>query len=319
MARESFDVAVLVTVFNKRDFVKDALLSILPHARHARLEVLVVDDLSTDGSREIVAQICKDQENFRLIKNDSNLGIGSSLRRAYALTTARYVTVLDADDLWLGAEKIQSQVEFLDRNLGCFAVGHNSFVLYPDSRSLGLISMDSKQRTFTYAEALSGEVYLHTSSLMFRRIPSGLPKQFDMSALDGDTPFFLWHLLQHKSSLAYTPDVSSVYRLTEGGHWTGQSAAQQQRTNIALMRAVLRYFVGLGELRERRVLARRIRGEKKRQHLNIVESQPLLEIGHLTGDDSGMEVSGDRGGALSSDLVDLIEIALRLLRQQLRR
>lgn len=160
-------------------------------------------------------------------------------------------------------------------------VGHNSYALYPKDAGVSLMTLGSRARNYSYREALQGRFYLHTSSLMFRRDSSGLPDAFEDSDLDGDTPFFLWHLLRAKGMTHYSSDISSVYRLVERGWWNKQNAEEQQRTNLALLRATRRSFVRPWNFMERKIFAERIKGEAKRRHVRILSAGPLFDMRDL--------------------------------------
>jgi dolichol-phosphate hexosyltransferase len=90
-------LSILMPVFNERATVEraidDALTAELPVERR---EVIVVDDGSTDGTRELLAG--RDlPENVALVLHDRNLGKGSAIRTALQHATGEFSAVLDAD------------------------------------------------------------------------------------------------------------------------------------------------------------------------------------------------------------------------------
>ena len=84
-------VSVLIPVYNGRDFLREAIESVL--AEGGDTEVIVVDDGSTDGSLETVSglKIC-------VKRHAENRGIAAALNTGLALSSGRWITVLDADD-----------------------------------------------------------------------------------------------------------------------------------------------------------------------------------------------------------------------------
>ncbi|MEO0395070.1 MAG: glycosyltransferase family 2 protein [Cyanobacteria bacterium P01_A01_bin.137] len=90
-------VSVIIPLYNKAPFIRRTVESILAQSI-TDLEVVVVDDGSTDGSGEIVEGI--DDSRIRLVRQD-NQGPGAARNRGLALATGDYVTFLDADDEWL--------------------------------------------------------------------------------------------------------------------------------------------------------------------------------------------------------------------------
>lgn len=88
-------VSVLVAVHDGEPFVRTALLSILRQTA-ADLELIVVDDHSSDGTAETLASL--DDPRVRVLHNHEQLGLAGSLNRALDQARGRYVARMDADD-----------------------------------------------------------------------------------------------------------------------------------------------------------------------------------------------------------------------------
>lgn len=93
----SFDVSVVIPLFNKAKFIAEALASALAQS-HPPREILVVDDASTDDGPSIVRSF--EASSVRLIAQ-SNQGPGQARNRGIAEAQGEWVAFLDADDLWL--------------------------------------------------------------------------------------------------------------------------------------------------------------------------------------------------------------------------
>lgn len=91
-------VSVLVTVFNREKFIASTLRSIVSSAMED-LEILVVDDCSSDGSVHLADMVSTEDKRIRLFRNQVNLGDYANRNRAASLAKAKYLKYLDADDL----------------------------------------------------------------------------------------------------------------------------------------------------------------------------------------------------------------------------
>jgi glycosyltransferase involved in cell wall biosynthesis len=95
----SFSLSVLVPVYNERYLVETSLrrlLALKDDVIHS-LEVIVVDDCSTDGSWEILQRIAAEDDRVVLSRHERNMGKGAALRTALAQATGEITIVHDAD------------------------------------------------------------------------------------------------------------------------------------------------------------------------------------------------------------------------------
>lgn len=114
-------ISVVVTCYNCRDYIGDAIRSVA-HQTLRDFECVVVDDASTDDSAAIVQQTLDElaDPRFSFLRLDKNVGQTGATRRGLAATKATFVCFLDSDDLW--------NEDFLERHLAAhlnetFAVG----------------------------------------------------------------------------------------------------------------------------------------------------------------------------------------------------
>jgi glycosyltransferase involved in cell wall biosynthesis len=104
------ELSVLMPVFNERGTVQRAIAAVLDAELGVDgLELLVVDDGSTDGTGDILAQTAW-PENVRILSHARNLGKGAAVRTALDSATGVYTTVFDAD-LEYDAEQIARMIE----------------------------------------------------------------------------------------------------------------------------------------------------------------------------------------------------------------
>jgi glycosyltransferase involved in cell wall biosynthesis len=103
-------LSVFIPAFNCEKYVRAAVESALDNG-FADLEVVVVDDGSTDGTAAVVTAIR--HPALRLIRNPQNRGIGATRQQGIALLQGRYVALLDADDIALPG-RFERQVNRLE-------------------------------------------------------------------------------------------------------------------------------------------------------------------------------------------------------------
>ncbi|MHC1740434.1 MAG: glycosyltransferase [Anaerolineaceae bacterium] len=103
-------ITVLMAVYNGDKFLAEAIESVLAQS-YQNFEFLIVDDGSIDRTKEIICAY-KDHR-IRLIVNDKNIGLSSSLNKGIELSKTDLIARMDADDISL-PNRLEKQVEFMD-------------------------------------------------------------------------------------------------------------------------------------------------------------------------------------------------------------
>lgn len=103
-------VSCVIPVYNGERFLGEAIDSVLAQTQ-CRLQVVVVDDGSTDGT----AQLVKAYGNAVEYTWQPNAGPASALHRGFPLARGEFVASLDADDLWLPSKIAQQLGQFAER------------------------------------------------------------------------------------------------------------------------------------------------------------------------------------------------------------
>ncbi len=95
----SYKLSVIIPVFNAEDYIKESLDSLVNQSLGiANIEVIIVNDNSSDNTLKIINNYLDKYPSFKLISNKTNLGPGESRNIALNEVTSDYVTYLDADD-----------------------------------------------------------------------------------------------------------------------------------------------------------------------------------------------------------------------------
>ncbi|MEO1199961.1 MAG: glycosyltransferase [Pseudomonadota bacterium] len=140
-------VSVLVPVFNASDFIEAAIESLLKQT-HRNLEVIAVDDASTDDSWEKLEKLAASDARLKISRNDQNLGAYPTRNHALANATGDVITVHDSDD-WSHPQMIELQLKALLDNPGLKAtfsmmarvLPTMEFLLRPERNNLEYVHM----------------------------------------------------------------------------------------------------------------------------------------------------------------------------------
>lgn len=101
-------VSVIVPNYNNDKYIIKCIDSIRKQT-YNNIEIIVVDDCSTDKSLEILEKI----DDIRVIKNTSNLGVSKSRNKGILAANGVYITTLDGDDEFINKNKISNEMSLL--------------------------------------------------------------------------------------------------------------------------------------------------------------------------------------------------------------
>jgi teichuronic acid biosynthesis glycosyltransferase TuaG len=104
-------VSAIIPVYNASRYVGGAIESALRQT-YGSMEVVVVDDCSTDGSREIISWYASKDDRVVCHLQERNQGVAVARNVGLDVASGRYVAFLDSDDIWR-PEKIARQVELM--------------------------------------------------------------------------------------------------------------------------------------------------------------------------------------------------------------
>ncbi|WP_110186270.1 glycosyltransferase family 2 protein [Pokkaliibacter plantistimulans] len=114
-------VSVVLPVFNAAPYLNQCIDSILNQTLQ-NIELVIVDDGSTDESVDIARSYLEKDRRVRLLQNKKNMGLINILNRAPEICQSKYIARMDADD-WSVPERLLLQCDYLDANSEIDVVG----------------------------------------------------------------------------------------------------------------------------------------------------------------------------------------------------
>jgi glycosyltransferase involved in cell wall biosynthesis len=220
-------VSVEVITYNHAPFIAQALDSVLNQKAGFEFEIVVGDDYSTDGTREILKSYAdRHPQRIRLLLHPQRLGPhkpGLEGKRNFLATyrscRGEYIALLDGDDFWTDKRKLEKQVEFLQAHPNCSLCCHPVAVEYSGERHRhwNRVIGESQKETCTLEDILRLETKpeMPTPSMMIRQrsLPS-FPAWFD-GVFNGD--YAIQVLLAERGDVGFLPDCMAVHRKHAGG------------------------------------------------------------------------------------------------------
>ncbi|NBK79425.1 glycosyltransferase family 2 protein [bacterium D16-76] len=175
--QKNIDVSVVVPTYCQERFVAQALDSILEQQTDLQYEVLIGDDASTDKTPEILVQYAQEHPSrITLILREKNVGITKNVWDLYRKAKGKYISILQGDDYWIDANKLQKQWELLEAHPEYIGCGGKSLVVnednVPDYTQSPHFTLP--KRVFTLEDFLdTWQLPAQQGTWMFRNIFSG--------------------------------------------------------------------------------------------------------------------------------------------------
>ncbi len=107
-------VSVVMPVYNRENYVKEALDSVLNQS-FQDFEIVVVDDGSTDKTPQILAQYAEKDNRIRVFTHETNCGVGCARNTAQSHANGKYLVIMDSDDVMV-PQRLERQVRAMEEN-----------------------------------------------------------------------------------------------------------------------------------------------------------------------------------------------------------
>ncbi|GAB2697338.1 glycosyltransferase family 2 protein [Mucilaginibacter koreensis] len=130
-------ISVAMCTYNGERYLREQIESIL-HQTHTNLELVIVDDGSTDRTFELAQTYAQQDKRVRCIKNEHNLGFNRNFEKALSLTTGEYIAISDQDDIW-ELNKLELLLAHIGDNWLVFS---NSVNMSPEGERLPTLLLD---------------------------------------------------------------------------------------------------------------------------------------------------------------------------------
>lgn len=208
-------ISVILLTYNGDRTIETALRSVLSQTG-VSMEVIVVDDGSTDKTRDMLMRFCPSTTLWLFFRDHE--GIMPQSRFALRRATGRYIAWIGQDDVWTARNKLAVQVAALEADppaMLCFTDAENVVPRVPDK--------------ITYDSLLRGN-YICASTVVFRNLGFSAESFMRYLSID-DYPIEL--CLSRLGEFIYLPDVTTSYGVSDTSasrtlsrrrrlHWLGR-------------------------------------------------------------------------------------------------
>lgn len=227
-------VTVLIVTYNHERYIAAAIESALSQRTDFPVEVLVSEDASTDGTREIVKSYAAlHPGRIRLMLSEGNIASNETVARGLRIAKGQFVALLDGDDCWLSPDKLQRQADYLRTHPEAAAHFFNARIAQGDIMTETVWTPAHQARHTDLAAIWHGNPYATAGGMMrldaIREVPAWYQGFFPRT----DWPLYI--LCAEWGTLDFDPEPAALYRLHDGGLFSALSEARKLDSTLAFL------------------------------------------------------------------------------------
>lgn len=243
MDSSEIKVSICCLVYNHEKYLRKCLDGFIMQKTNFKYEVLIHDDASTDSSPNIIKEYeSKYPDIIKPIyqkENQFSKGIKIGFTYQYPRVKGKYIAFCEGDDYWCDENKLQIQIEAMERNPSCTLCSHRVEWINESGMSLGksepiidikhgFITQDEFIKHFMCCDSYPFRTnsYFIKSSVITDLYENGFP-DFYTKCKVGDVPILL--LCATKGDIYYIDKRMSYYRRGSLGSWTVRIRNNEKR------------------------------------------------------------------------------------------
>ena len=195
-------VSIITPSYNSSKFIEECINSVITQS-YIDWEMIIVDDYSTDNSRDLILKFAKEDNRINPIFLDENVGAAASRNIAIKQSKGKYIAFLDSDDIWI-KDKLEKQIAFMNEKDIAF-----SFTCYQPISEDGMekYSVIKAPKKMTYHSYLKNTI-IGCLTVIIDKEKTG---DFQMPNIRSSHDMALWLLIMKRGFSAYGLDENLAY------------------------------------------------------------------------------------------------------------
>ena len=247
-------VSIYCITYNHKDYIKKCLDGLVNQKTNFKFEIVIYDDCSTDGTREIVLEYIKKYPDlFIPILSDENRvqkeGFYNINMEMYAKCRGKYLAICEGDDYWTDENKLQIQFNYMEKHSECSGCFHKSVRQTPDGEIIGYKpTFDQiKNKTQLTLKDNVKDYLMETVSVFYRWdiYKTELIELFPKGIISADS--FLIYFYSIKGKIGYIDKLMSVKIVGKQGIYNSTLINKDER-NVKFGKETINFAISSEKL-----------------------------------------------------------------------
>jgi glycosyltransferase involved in cell wall biosynthesis len=227
-------VSVICNTYNQKQYIEDAIRGFLIQKTDFPFEVIINDDASFDGAREVIQKYVRAYPKiirpiFQATNQFSQGKKPTLLSMGYA--NGDYIALCEGDDFWISQDKLKVQLDFILKNNNLNIVFHSAMMLLDNGEFLSFCNHGVDEMVADVGSIIErGGPFMPTASLFFKtsffnNVVSQNSQFFNFFS----SGYFIQVFLSAPEGAGYLPTPMSVYRVQTEGSWSESIKTNPER------------------------------------------------------------------------------------------
>lgn len=228
--------SVVMITYNHREYISQAIECVLRQETDFPFELVIGEDCSTDGTRDIVFDYHRRYPDIvRVVTSERNAGMNANVLRTERACRGKYIAYCEGDDYWHNPHKLRMQVHYLEHNPHYGMVHSDVDVEYVARNQVirafqRTIGADYTGEDDQFLRILEGRYRIYTCTVCAKKdlidtVTNHNPELRDCRFLMGDKP--RWLEVSRLVPIGYLPDSLATYRVVPESATNSRNASKR--------------------------------------------------------------------------------------------
>ncbi len=226
--------------YNHESYIEEAIKGVLAQKIDAKLELIIGDDCSTDGTMILLDKYKNEYPSLiKVIRRNFNVGMMQNFIDVLRQCRGDYIAICEGDDYWIDPKKIAKQLEILEMESSVDLVFTNVKVFKQESQILAPNWASIKGQCFSTRDLISGN-FITTCTVLFRnKLNESLLTSLAHFKL-GDWALYLLLLNEFKTKAYFLDENTTVYRQHDGGIYSSITTDKRIKSVLSVYEQLLK-------------------------------------------------------------------------------
>lgn len=243
---EPIMVSIFCITYNHSKFIAKAIEGFLMQQCNFKIEIIIGDDCSDDGTTQIVDSYVAKYPQIKRLVAPQNIGPIQNMIRVALAAKGKYVATCDGDDYWTDPHKLQKQIDFLENNPDYVICTHYTRKINADDTEVTFLDFKPKPLSYSFNDLIvNKQAHTNTVTLVYRNceeVRNIYAQDWFLKVNACDKFLKLYSTWVTGKKIYVFPETMSSYRRHIGGIWSLIPFIALRRKQISDFNILIRVF-----------------------------------------------------------------------------